>query len=111
MASGHETTPYVGPQVSAGRQALDAVCVAVLVVLLTWAASAIAHVPGPAVAPAGGHAGHGKAADDCETAKPVAQTASAENPLGGMAAVAECEDGKAPAAPAHGAPAAPTPQH
>ena len=61
----------------AGRQLLDLLCVALLGLILTLAAGAIARVPAAAAAPGTGGA-HGKAAADCDTpAKPDPAVAAA----------------------------------
>jgi hypothetical protein len=90
---------YRDQRAGAGRQLLDLVCVALLGLILTLAAGAIARVPAAAAAPAHG----AKAAADCDTpAKPDPVVASAF-PAG--AAIAPCADGEKPAAPAA------TPEH
>jgi hypothetical protein len=91
---------YRDQRAGAGRQLLDLLCVALLGLILTLAAGAIARVPAAAAAPGHGAAdgGHGKAAADCDTpAKPDPVVASAF-PAG--AAIAPCADGEKPAAPA-----------
>jgi hypothetical protein len=80
---------------TAGRQIADAVCVAVLGLLLTFAANAIAKVPATV------HAAPGAAAADCNTPpgeKPAPKVADA-GPLAGMAMAAPC--GEKEAAPQH----------
>jgi hypothetical protein len=90
---------YRDQRPGAGRQLLDLLCVALLGLILTLAAGAIARVPAAAAAPgtAAGHGHeHGKAAADCDTPAPD-QVAAKAFPAG--AALPACGDGKTPEAP------------
>jgi hypothetical protein len=88
---------------SPGRQLADAVCVAVLALILTFAANAIAHVSANTGAM---RAGVVPGSADCMA--PVdahgAPVKATTGPLAGMALAAECDGDKA-------APAAPAPAH
>jgi hypothetical protein len=82
---------YRDQRPGAGRQLLDLLCVALLGLILTLAAGAIARVPAAAAA------GHGKAAADCDTPAPADQAVASAFPAG--AALPSCGDGKTPEAP------------
>jgi hypothetical protein len=87
---------YRAERAGAGRQLLDLLCVALLGLILTLAAGAIARVPAAAAAPAHGAAGHGKAAD-CDTPAAPDKAIASAFPAG--AALPACADGETPAAP------------
>ena len=94
---------YRAERAGAGRRLVDLLCVALLGLILTLAAGAIARVPAAAAAPGpsgqshGGHQ-HGAAkTEDC--AQPVTADQAAAKPFPAGAALPACGDGKTPEAP------------